>query len=91
VPPALAEPEPPIGRGEQHHPAIRGDSPAVEGGGDFLARDRWQVKGQRPIIVHGELVAPQSLCACCIGDRIMPRLRVSDYFRLITRADEVIE
>jgi hypothetical protein len=53
--------------------------------------DRWQAKGQRSIIVHGEFVVPQSLYACCIHDRIMPRLRVSDYIRLIARADEVID
>jgi hypothetical protein len=34
--------------------------------------ERWQAKGQRSIIDHGELVVPRSLYACCIRDRIMP-------------------
>jgi hypothetical protein len=53
--------------------------------------ERWQAKGQKSIIVNGEFAVPQSLYARCIHDRIMPRLCVSDCFRLIARADEVID
>ena len=39
--------------GEQHHAAIGGDATPVEGGGDFLALNRWQRERQQGIFGHG--------------------------------------
>jgi hypothetical protein len=37
-----------------HAPAIRGDAPAVEGCGDFLAANRWKREREQIIFGHGE-------------------------------------
>jgi hypothetical protein len=42
-----------IDRGEQHHSAIGGQSPAVEGGGQLLATDCWKAERLGRIVVHG--------------------------------------
>jgi len=38
--------EPPLGLRQKHHPAVRGDPAAVEGGGDLLALDGWKRERQ---------------------------------------------
>ena len=43
----VGDPETPLGRGQQHHAAVGGDAPAIEGGGDFLAVDGWKLNGSR--------------------------------------------
>jgi hypothetical protein len=75
--------------GEEHHPAIRRDPSAIEGGAHLLARYRWQVKGQRDI-VHKSLPLLDR-CAAASATGIMPHIHVSGYFRLTVPADEVIE
>jgi hypothetical protein len=40
-------------RGEQHHSAIEGQSPAIEGGGHLLAADCWKAERLGRIVVHG--------------------------------------
>src|SRR6266849_1281794 len=74
---------------EEHHPAVGGDPSAVKGGAHLLARNRWQVEGQRNILVHQRL-PPLDRCAA-LGRGIMLHIPVSGYFRLVARADEVIE
>ena len=49
----LGNAKPTIGLGEQHHPAIGTDPPAVKGGGDLLAADRWNAERQKLIVGHG--------------------------------------
>ena len=75
--------------GEEHHPAIRRDPSAIERGAHLLARHRWQVKGQRYIVVHNSL--PPLDCCAASATRIMPHIHVSGYFRLTVPVDEVIE
>jgi hypothetical protein len=48
--------------GKQHYAAVGCDPSSIEGSADLLARYRWQVEGQRDILVHGKFVASQSLC-----------------------------
>jgi hypothetical protein len=75
--------------GEEHHTAIRRDPAAIEGGAHLLARYRWQVKGQRDIVVHNSLPLLDRCAASATG--IMPHIHVSGYFRLTVPANEVIE
>ncbi len=49
----IAEAELALGRREQHHSAIRGEPPAIEGGGHLLAADGWKAEGLGRIVVHG--------------------------------------
>src|SRR3954464_7813503 len=49
----LGNAEPTIGLGEQHHPAIGTDPPAVKGGRDLLAADGWKAERQKVIVGHG--------------------------------------
>ena len=49
----VAEAELALGRGQQQHPAVRGEPSAVEGGGHLLAADRWKAEGLGRIVVHG--------------------------------------
>jgi hypothetical protein len=49
----IAEAELPLRRGQQQHPAVRGQPPAVEGGGQLLAADRWKAERRGRIVVHG--------------------------------------
>ena len=49
----LGDAEPPLRLGQQHDPAVRGDPPAIEGGGDLLALDGWKRERQQGIVGHG--------------------------------------
>jgi hypothetical protein len=49
----LGHPNPTLGHRQQHHPAVRGDSRAVERGGDFLALDGWKREQRNRIVDHG--------------------------------------
>jgi hypothetical protein len=48
----VGDTQPTLCLGQQHHPAVRRDPSAIEGGSDFLPRDRWQVEGRRDILIH---------------------------------------
>ena len=85
----VGDTEAPLRLGEEHHPTICRDSSAIEGGAHLLARYRWQVKGQRDIVVHNSLPLLDRCAASATG--IMPHIQVSGYFRLTVPADEVIE
>jgi len=69
--------------------AIRRDPSAIERGTHLLARYRWQVKGQRNIVVHNSLPLLDRCAASATG--IMPHIHVSGYFRLTVPVNEVIE
>src|SRR6202035_5394569 len=56
----LGDPEPTIGLGEQHDPAVGTDPSAVKGGGDLLAADGWKTERQKAIVGHGGGGAPRS-------------------------------
>jgi hypothetical protein len=43
----------PLGCGQQHDPAIRGQPPAIEGSGHLLAANRWKAERLGRIVVHG--------------------------------------
>ena len=43
----------PLGRGQQHNAAVRGDPSAVEGDGDLLASNGWKRERQQRIVGHG--------------------------------------
>jgi hypothetical protein len=45
--------EPPLGHRQQHHPAVRCEPPAIEGGGDFLGVNGWKRERQNRIVGHG--------------------------------------
>ncbi len=51
---------PALGQRQQHDATVRGQTPAVERGRDFLGANRWQRKGDRRIVVHG---------GCASGER----------------------
>jgi hypothetical protein len=85
----VGDTEAPLRLGEEHHTAIRRDPSAIERGTHLLARYRWQVKGQRNIVVHNSLPLLDRCAASAIG--IMPHIHVSGYFRLTVPVDEVIE
>jgi hypothetical protein len=42
-----------LGGGQQHHPAIGGDTAAIECGRDFLAFDGWEIERQEGIFGYG--------------------------------------
>jgi hypothetical protein len=86
----VGDTEAPLRLGEEHHPAIRRDPSTVEGGAHLLARYRWQVKGQRDIVVHNSLPLLDR-CAAASATGIMPHIHVSGYFRPTVPADGVIE
>jgi hypothetical protein len=86
----VGDTEAPLRLGEEHHPAIRRDPSAIERGAHLLARYRWQVKGQRNIVVHNSLPLLDR-CAAASARVIMPHIHVSDYVRLLACADEFIE
>ena len=48
----VGDTEAPLRLGEEHYTAIRRDPSAIERGTHLLARYRWQVKGQRDIVIH---------------------------------------
>ena len=49
----VGQAETPFGKAEQHDAAIRCQTAAVEGGGEFLATDAWQAEGPQSILAHG--------------------------------------
>ena len=49
----ISDPQTPLGRGQQHDAAVRGDPAAVEGGSDFLAADGWKQERRGRIVGHG--------------------------------------
>ena len=50
---SLGNPQAALGGGQQHHAAVRGHPPAVEGSGEFLAADGWKIERQEHIVGHG--------------------------------------
>ena len=50
---------------------------------------RWQVEGQRNILIHQRL--PPLVAVLLRAEGIMPHIHLSGYFRLVARANEVIE
>ena len=50
---AVNNPHPPVGQGQQPHPAVGGDATAIEGRVDFLARHAWQIEQKINIDIHG--------------------------------------
>ena len=49
----VRQPQPLPGLARKHHPGVRGDAPAIEGGSDFLARDGWKREREQAIVGHG--------------------------------------
>ena len=49
----LGQPELLVGTRQQQHAAVRGETSAIKGGGDFFAADGWQRERQQGIVVHG--------------------------------------
>jgi len=43
----------PLGGGEKHHATIGGQTPAIEGGDNFLALDGWESERQEGMFGHG--------------------------------------
>ena len=65
---------------EKHYAAVRRDPSAVKGGAHLLPGNRWQVEGERDILVHNSL----PLLECAASARgIMPHIQFSDYIWLI--------
>lgn len=56
--PAECGRQPPLRLRQQHHPAVRGDAPAVESGSHFLAVHRWKRERQHLIVCHGGCGTP---------------------------------
>ena len=50
---AVDDADPPVGQGQQRHAAVGGDTPAIEGRADFLARHAWQIEQKAGIVIHG--------------------------------------
>ncbi len=50
----------PFGGGEEHHAAIRCQTPTIEGGDDFLALDGWESERQNSVFGHGGCGASDS-------------------------------
>jgi hypothetical protein len=85
----VGDTEAPLRLGEEHYTTIRRDPSAIERGTHLLARYRWQVKGQRNIVVHNNLPLLDRCAASAVG--IIPHIHVSGYFRLTAPVDEVIK
>src|SRR5438128_5035066 len=49
----FGEAQPPLGLGEQHHPAIGGEPASIEGGGHLFAPNGWKGERQQAIVGHG--------------------------------------
>lgn len=43
----VRQPQPLPGLANKHHPGVRGNAPAIEGGSDFLVPDGWNKNGRR--------------------------------------------
>jgi hypothetical protein len=43
----------PLGTGQKHHTAIRGETTNIESSSDFLVSDGWKPERLNRIIVHG--------------------------------------
>jgi hypothetical protein len=50
----IRDAKPPLGHRQQHHAAVRSQTPTVESGGDFLRPNGWKRERQKIIIGHGE-------------------------------------
>jgi hypothetical protein len=49
----MGNPDTPLGSGQKHHTAIRGETATIERTGDFLASDGWKPERLNRIIMHG--------------------------------------
>ena len=57
----IGNPNPPLNRRQQHHPAIRCQTPAVKCGSELLAADRWKRERRNGSVGHG---GGGSACSC---------------------------
>jgi hypothetical protein len=53
---SFRDPQTTLRHRQQHHAAIRGQSPAIESGGDRLAANGWKRERQQIRVSHGERV-----------------------------------
>ena len=60
----LGDAEPAFRLSEQHYAAVRRDPSAVKGGAHLLPGNRWQVEGERDILVHNSLPLLDWLVRC---------------------------
>ncbi len=86
----IGDTQPALRLGQQHDAAVGTDPPAVERSADLLASQCWQVEGQGDILIDESLLLLDRRALAVMARGIMPNLRLSDYVRLIARADEAI-
>lgn len=77
----IRQAQPPLGRGQQHHAAIRGDPSAVERGRDLLARDGWKRKPRRRIVGHGGCGSLDAVGRVGISNQILRYINRLGYIR----------
>ncbi len=78
--------EPPPGLGQKHHPAVRGDPAAVEGGGDLLAPNGWKRERQARIVRHGGCGGPGCRRRIGFSNQILGHINRLRYIRQPTSA-----
>ena len=49
----LCDPNTSLGSSQKHHTTVRGETPAIERGSEFLASDGWKPERLNRIVVHG--------------------------------------
>ena len=49
----VRDPQTPFRCRQEHHTAVRGNAPAIEGSSDFLAPDGWKTEASERIVLHG--------------------------------------
>jgi hypothetical protein len=73
--------DPAVGQGQQRHPAIGGDAPAVEGRAHLLARHAWQIEQKTAIVVHGGRGASGARKRVGVSNRILIQNNALRYVR----------
>ena len=63
--------DPPVGLGQQHHSAVRGDASAIEGRAHLLARYAWQIEQKVVIVGHGGCGASSAVKKIGLSNRIL--------------------
>ena len=73
--------EPPVGHGEKHHAAVRGQPTAIEGSGDFLGVNGWKENGRIVSLVMAGVAFAVEGDGVGFGNRILRRIRALHHAR----------
>lgn len=75
----VSDAQPTLGHRKQHDAAVRRDTPAVKGDGDFLAASRWKQEREEIIAGHGGRGCREGTNGISVSNHILRQINALRY------------